>query len=667
MVNSTPEKSYGIRSDRIRYMYISPGDGYPIKEGVFSQDSEWHHYAWVNTDNGDGTARLRMFVDGAKIFDDTLATTEYSDNVATSQKFLVQSPLSAYYYQFIGDVCNIAVFDGVELFDAQVLQLYRETDPLGREAIFEENFEDYTVEAWPDVLWVQDAIASDGSKNRVELDPAGTGSQALRLYGVLGSYWAAIAYAPCAFSNDFFVSCRVYNGTESIPSSGHQARGSVGMRQGTSWSNPARNLFGFQGDGTITGGGLVLGTYTPGRWYDVVARYQRNGSLILMTYWVDGEFKGRRTVRCANTASEETLDHIELQAAAGSAWFDDIRVYLPKSADGGILYAENFDSYSVGDLPAGWTRYYNASSDPSRNAVVTNEHFSGENAFQVYGQHSGMYAAHMTRAVDLSGLTGWVLLRTRFRCSGDIETTSSGHYFELQFGFDSQSDGEGGDHGVINVGWDTKGDDMGAVVANTGVWRPMRYGVWYDACIALNLDTLAYRVWIDGVELGSGGVAPSRPSYLKLSSGGGKAWIDDVLLATGLPEEAPLDEDGDELEDVWEKLHYQGLSSVSFYSDWDGDGFCDGFEEIAGTSPTDASRLFRITSVDSNGPDTGELVITWDSAEGRIYTINSCSNLTDGVWTQIAEVPGDGTSKSYTSTVSSVSCRFLKLGVRKDE
>ena len=537
----------------------------------------------------------------------------------------------------------------------------------GRENLLEEDFEDYTVETWPDVLWVQDANASDGSKNRVEIDPAGGGSQALRLYGVLGSYWAAITYAPCAFSNDFFVSCRVYNGTESIPSSGHQARGSVGMRQGTSWSNPARNLFGFQGDGTITGGGLVLGTYTPGRWYDVVARYQRNGSLILMTYWVDGEFKGRRTVRCANTASEETLDHIELQASAGSAWFDDIRVYLPKSADGGILYAENFDSYAVGELPAGWTRYYNASSDPSRNAVVTNAHFSGENAFQVYGQHSGMWAAHMTRSVDLSSLTGWVLLRTRFQCSGDIETTASGHYFELQFGFDSQSDGEGGDHGVINVGWDTKGDDMGAIAANTGVWRPMRYGVWYDACIALNLDTLAYRVWIDGVELGSGGVAPSRPSYLKLSSGGGKAWIDDVLLATGIPEEAPLDEDSDELEDVWEKLHYQGLSSVSFYSDWDGDGVCDGFEEIAGTSPTDASRLFRITSADSNGPDTGELVITWDSVEGRIYTISSCSNLTDGVWTQIAEVPGDGTSKSYTSTVSSVSCRFLQLDVRKDE
>ncbi len=128
LVNSNPEKSYRIFTDRINYQYSDYGS-YPQRTGTFTADGGWHHYAWVNTDNGDGTARLRMFVDGAKLLDDTLSASEYNSTVSTSEKFLVQRPLSAFYYQFIGEICEIAVFDGSALSDTQVQGVYIETDP----------------------------------------------------------------------------------------------------------------------------------------------------------------------------------------------------------------------------------------------------------------------------------------------------------------------------------------------------------------------------------------------------------------------------------------------------------------------------------------------------------------------------------------------------------
>jgi Tol biopolymer transport system component len=70
-----------------------------------------------------------MYVDGIKLYDGQLAANEYNPTVGAQQKFLVQRPWSMLYYSFIGEICNIAAFDGTALSDAEVGQLYTATNP----------------------------------------------------------------------------------------------------------------------------------------------------------------------------------------------------------------------------------------------------------------------------------------------------------------------------------------------------------------------------------------------------------------------------------------------------------------------------------------------------------------------------------------------------------
>lgn len=122
------EKSYRIFNNAINYQF-SDGDTYPNRSGACPVDSRWHHFVWVNQDNTNGTANLRMYVDGAKVYDGQLAANEYGSAVGLSQEFLVQRPYSVLYYQFVGAICEIAAFDKLALSDVEVAELTRETRP----------------------------------------------------------------------------------------------------------------------------------------------------------------------------------------------------------------------------------------------------------------------------------------------------------------------------------------------------------------------------------------------------------------------------------------------------------------------------------------------------------------------------------------------------------
>ena len=98
------EKTYCLHTSDIYYQYSTYP--WPHRVAYFTANGGWHHYVWVNQDNGDGTARLRMYVDGAKLYDGQLAANEYSSTVGTHQKFLVQRPWSSLYYSFIGEICR---------------------------------------------------------------------------------------------------------------------------------------------------------------------------------------------------------------------------------------------------------------------------------------------------------------------------------------------------------------------------------------------------------------------------------------------------------------------------------------------------------------------------------------------------------------------------------
>ncbi len=197
-----------------------------------------------------------------------------------------------------------------------------------------DNFESYALNTWPSSGWTADGDA-DG---RVVLDPTNPSNQVLRLYGVVGSYWATLAYHPQPFPEEFILEASVYNGSEYLSGVGHNARAEIGMRDGTSWVNPARGLISFGGDGLIhaeTRSGTILGAYVTERWYDVAIHYRRNAQDVSLEYYLDGTYLGAVKSAIWHQSIENSFDHIDLSAQAGTAYFDDIKmnvVPLPGAA-----------------------------------------------------------------------------------------------------------------------------------------------------------------------------------------------------------------------------------------------------------------------------------------------------------------------------------------------
>lgn len=189
---------------------------------------------------------------------------------------------------------------------------------------FSDDFESYKTGTFPNT-WTPDANANDASTNYVDGNAAYSGSKSLRLFGDIGASWASIVYHPCDTSSPFSVEATVRNGDEAL-SGAHPDRGTFGLRQGTSWTNPHRFLLYYRGSGTVvSGNGTNLGTYSTLTWYKWRIEYEKvSSSQVRIGYWLDGVHKLTETL--ASVESEDKLTNFELSSQEGSAWFDSIRV-----------------------------------------------------------------------------------------------------------------------------------------------------------------------------------------------------------------------------------------------------------------------------------------------------------------------------------------------------
>ena len=157
-------------------------------------------------------------------------------------------------------------------------------------------------------------------------------------------------------------------------------------------------------------------------------------------------------------------------------------------------------------------------------------------------------------------------------------------------------------------------------------------------------------------------------AWISFTSGDGTvSYIDDFRIGTDAWNPQPGDTDGDGMSDEWERDYWQSPNVVSnSTADYDGDGLSNAGEEIAGTHPNDAQSYFMVSNAVVKFP-VGDFVLHWSSVTGRVYSVESSSNLLDKVWYNIASnLPATPPANVYTVRVDNASTRFGRIGVRKE-
>jgi len=205
------------------------------------------------------------------------------------------------------------------------------TDSLGN--CWDENFENYDVGVFPSPDWL------NSGNNEVYVDNSRSisGSKSLKLIGVLGSCWGAVAHRKIGIAAPFSIQFYVYNGSETLYGC-HPEYGAVLLHTGPDWSTWVRYLICFDSDKIIYGAGrgvqhgpekgIPIGFYTPETWYKVKITYEIVSSAVRLTYWINDEYKG--SYDSALMPNENDVAYVSIQAGEGSAWFDEISVTTPQ-------------------------------------------------------------------------------------------------------------------------------------------------------------------------------------------------------------------------------------------------------------------------------------------------------------------------------------------------
>ncbi|MBM4152105.1 MAG: hypothetical protein FJ220_01105, partial [Kiritimatiellaceae bacterium] len=125
-------------------------------------------------------------------------------------------------------------------------------------------------------------------------------------------------------------------------------------------------------------------------------------------------------------------------------------------------------------------------------------------------------------------------------------------------------------------------------------------------------------------------------------------------------EQKPLDIDLDGLPNEWELYYYGDETYADPAADDDGDGFSNLSEYIGGTDPWDPSSFFSVTALERADSAAG-FVVHWNAVSGRVYSVNSSSNLLDGF--QPLEENILYPQSSYTDAVQRAG-QYYKVGVQ---
>ncbi|MDF7809155.1 sialate O-acetylesterase [Pontiellaceae bacterium B12219] len=141
-----------------------------------------------------------------------------------------------------------------------------------------------------------------------------------------------------------------------------------------------------------------------------------------------------------------------------------------------------------------------------------------------------------------------------------------------------------------------------------------------------------------------------------------------VELATNAP--SPPTETINGTPHAWLAVYYPGLETPEEYQAAD-DGDSDGDlqptwkEYIAATIPTNSASVLKVNSTEMLGD---EVIVNWQSVTGKYYSVMMQTNLVaaSNGWKTVANnIQGLENETSYTTTASSASTAFHKVGIEK--
>ncbi|HMP90981.1 MAG TPA: S8 family peptidase [Kiritimatiellia bacterium] len=126
-------------------------------------------------------------------------------------------------------------------------------------------------------------------------------------------------------------------------------------------------------------------------------------------------------------------------------------------------------------------------------------------------------------------------------------------------------------------------------------------------------------------------------------------WNVDDISVSGYAIPTDPDADGDSIPDEWELFYFGSITNINQNSDWDGDGFIDLHEYLAGTDPTDIASFLHVD--DSMMDADGGIVIQWPGVTGKFYSLSRATNLMEPVYEWIAtNLPGIVPMNLHTDT-----------------
>lgn len=122
------------------------------------------------------------------------------------------------------------------------------------------------------------------------------------------------------------------------------------------------------------------------------------------------------------------------------------------------------------------------------------------------------------------------------------------------------------------------------------------------------------------------------------------------------------DTDADGIDDAWEQNYFGSLTNVSASSDWDGDGFLDHDEYLAGTIPTSSNSLLKLTQEATQQTGAG-IVIRWQSASNRVYVISRSTNLLTGFSTLTSGLSATPPENIFTDAAPAAAHSLYRIDI----